>query len=166
MKWQSAFFFVFFFFFCFVLLFQSQTHDVCHSMATVMTGLLLVNVWFSVVKNGIGTRFQILGDSACANSFGIGKIGFFSLGSATSLKEGKFWIQTNFTPSQKLPLCHILTVMEWLRKYIPFTHSPSVALARQQFYLWLNEDCFFLPKNGFSSFPPLMHGLFPSGSHF
>ena len=43
---------------------------------------------------------------------------FFSLGKATSLGEGKLWIQISCTPLNKLTLCHILFVVEALGKYI------------------------------------------------
>ena len=38
----------------------------------------------------------------------VGQTRFFSLGEATSLGEGKLWIQTCLTPLKKLTLCHIL----------------------------------------------------------
>ena len=38
----------------------------------------------------------------------VGQTRFFSLGEATSLGEGKLWIQTCLTPLKKLTLCYIL----------------------------------------------------------
>ena len=47
----------------------------------------------------------------------VGQTGFFSLGEATSLGEGKLWIQTCETPLKKLTLCHILPERRGLGKY-------------------------------------------------
>ena len=48
----------------------------------------------------------------------VGQVGLFNLSVATSLREGKFWIQTSWTPLEKLILCHILFIEEWKDKYI------------------------------------------------
>ena len=46
---------------------------------------------------------------------------FFSLGEATSLGEGKLWIQTCWTPLKKLTLCHILPERRgWVNMIILF----------------------------------------------
>ena len=47
------------------------------------------------------------------------KTGFFQIVVATSLREGKLWIQTSCNLQKKLTLCHLLPVVVGLSKYIP-----------------------------------------------